>query len=83
MGGYKPYKEFLFKISETAKVNHFNILVDLCHKNIGKNFWWYKFPQVYEVRTVCLEIRSEIFDNIQCCIGVKLGKVHKFSPRPQ
>jgi hypothetical protein len=31
-GGYKPYKEFFYKISEAAKVNHFNILVDLCHK---------------------------------------------------
>jgi hypothetical protein len=54
-GGYKPYKEFLFKISETAKVNHFNILVDLCHKSIGKSFWWYKFPYVYEIWTACLE----------------------------
>jgi hypothetical protein len=29
------HKELLFKISETAKVIHFIILVDLCHKNIG------------------------------------------------
>jgi hypothetical protein len=44
MGGYKPYKEFLFKISETAKVNHFNILVNLCHKNIEKKFLVVQVP---------------------------------------
>ncbi len=44
MGGYKPYKKFLFKISETAKVNHFNILVDLCNKNIEKKFLVVQVP---------------------------------------
>ncbi len=44
MGGYKPYKEFLFKISETAKVNHFNILVDLCHIIIEKKFLVVQVP---------------------------------------
>ena len=85
MGGYKSYKEFLFKIYETAKVNHFNILVDLCHKNIEKNFWVVQVPLGVRSSDCLPGTKSEVKYLTICnaALARNWEKVHKISPRPQ
>jgi hypothetical protein len=85
MGGYKPYKAFLFKISETAKVNHFNILVDLCHQNIGKIFLVVQVPLCVRNSDRLPGTKSEVKYLTICnaALARNWEKVQKFSPRPQ
>ncbi len=72
-----------FKISETAKVNHFDLLTVYLKskRQIFDFFFSYKFPYAVEVRTACPEqIQGEILS--KSALRISRPPEEKKQPRP-